>query len=96
MVPVPLTVEPIMKNTSNICLVRLVRVKAYITSRTGFGSIYLLQEFNELPFSETVFCPNPIRVSVWDPFCNRRGKENQLMSEVRTVEGNMIPHRDQW
>ena len=28
------------------------------------------------------------------PFCSRRGKENQLMSEVRTVERNIIPHRD--
>ena len=28
------------------------------------------------------------------PFCSRRGKENQLMSEVRTVERNMIPHRE--
>ena len=30
------------------------------------------------------------------PFCSRRGKENQLMSEVRTVERNMIPHRESW
>ena len=27
------------------------------------------------------------------PLCSRRGKENQLMSEVRIVERNMTPHR---
>ena len=36
----------------------------------------------------SLICP----VSVL-PFCSRRGKENQLMSEVRTVERNMIPRR---
>ena len=32
-------------------------------------------------------------VPVWRPFCSRRGKKNQMMSEVRTVECHVILHR---
>ena len=92
MVPVPFAVEPIMKNNSYISLIRLVDLKAYIISRTM--AAFISARIELITFYEAVFCANRIRVSVWDPFCSRRGKENQLMSEVRTVERNMLPHRE--
>ena len=75
-----------MKNTSNICLIRLV--PAVLWQHLFVAIIELIT------ISEAAFCANQNRVSVWDPFCSSRGKENQLMSEVRTVERNMIPKRD--
>ena len=91
MVPVPLTVEPIIKNASNICLIRLVRLKAYITSRTLAAFICCKNWTNHI-FRDCFLRESDSCVCLGS-FNSRRGKENQLMSEVRTVERNMIPHR---
>ena len=48
MLPVSLTVKPIMKNTNNICLFQLVRLNAYITSRTLVAFICCKNWTNQL------------------------------------------------
>ena len=92
MVPVPLTVEPVMKNASNICLIQIVRLKAYITNHT-LAAFICCKNWTNYFFGGCFLRESDPCVSLGS-ICSRRGKENQLMSEVRTVERIMIPHRD--